>query len=238
MQQIQEDVPTFEGAGWFNGDVMEYWCQDNRWHPGTFVGLSKDKTTCFFETETGALDRTVNPLHIRTANSRAPQEIERRFFVTTTDMLNGLKGERLIQAYLSEKGSQLTTRVRLSSENKAWLTLKGRPANDSRGTELGHDEFEYAIPIAHAQALIEGYASAGIVKTRYRIPFEGHTFEVDVFEGNLAGLILAEVELATAAEAVVLPSWIGLEVTHDPQYRNVNLVTKCPPYAPLYLHST
>jgi len=63
-----------------------------------------------------------------------------------------------------------------------------------------------------------------IEKTRYRIPHEGLTWEVDVFEGDNRGLITAEVELKSEDQAVSIPDWVGEEVTKDPRYFNANLV--------------
>lgn len=62
-----------------------------------------------------------------------------------------------------------------------------------------------------------------VEKRRFKIPFEGHLWEVDEFLGANAGLLLAEVELARADEAVALPPWVGLEVTGDARYFNSNL---------------
>ncbi len=64
-----------------------------------------------------------------------------------------------------------------------------------------------------------------IEKKRYFLPFEGHTWEVDVFEGDNAGLIVAEIELEAEDEHFSLPEWVTEEVSHDPKYRNSNLIT-------------
>ncbi|MDO8414788.1 MAG: CYTH domain-containing protein [Agitococcus sp.] len=212
-----------------SGTLIEYWEEDNRWYPGSFVGLATKSQSLCFEKKDGSLAQLERSTQrLRLASVPSTREIERRFFVRDLHMLKGLQGELLIQAYLSEKGAQLTTRVRSSSEGKAWLTLKGRPRGDTQGATLGHDEFEYSIPMAHAQALMQGYSSQRISKTRYRIPFAGHVFEIDVFHDQLDGLVLAEVEMACAEEEVLLPTWLGTEVTQDPQYRNVNLVAQRP----------
>ena len=81
------------------------------------------------------------------------------------------------------------------------------------------------IPVADAgdilRSLCEGYT---IDKVRYLVEHGGHTWEVDVFAGDNAGLVIAEVELASEDEAVSLPDWVGAEVTGDPRYYNASLV--------------
>ena len=51
-----------------------------------------------------------------------------------------------------------------------------------------------------------------------------HTWEIDVFEGDNEGLVIAEVELESEDEPFDVPEWIGAEVTDDPRYFNANLV--------------
>jgi CYTH domain-containing protein len=65
-----------------------------------------------------------------------------------------------------------------------------------------------------------------IEKTRYRIAFGGHTFEVDEFVGANLGLTVAEVELKSAEEKIELPDWIDRDVSGDPRYFNSNLAQK------------
>lgn len=62
-----------------------------------------------------------------------------------------------------------------------------------------------------------------IEKRRYRISHAGHLWEVDEFQGDNEGLVVAEVELSSEADTPDLPPWIGREVTGDPRYYNSNL---------------
>jgi adenylate cyclase len=157
-----------------------------------------------------------------------PKEIERKFLVADTAFLRGrhgepiVKGERILQGYLSL--GKLTLRVR-RMDRRAYLTLKG-PSNG-----LSRDEFEYEIPLADADQLLERYCDPGrIVKTRYRVPHGDAEFEVDVFDGHLRGLVVAEVELKDEKQMLKLPPWIGAEVSHDPRYYNASLArAKEPP---------
>jgi CYTH domain-containing protein len=103
--------------------------------------------------------------------------------------------------------------------DQGYLTLKG-PA-----VGLTRPEFEYAIPVEEARALLDTLCQPPLIeKIRYRIPIGSVVWEVDEFLGENAGLILAEVELQSERQLVTLPDWIGPEVTDDPRYYNANLV--------------
>jgi adenylate cyclase len=64
-----------------------------------------------------------------------------------------------------------------------------------------------------------------IEKYRRRIDVAGHTWEVDEFLGDNAGLVVAEIELGAEDEAFVKPDWIGAEVTDDARYYNSSLIS-------------
>lgn len=99
----------------------------------------------------------------------------------------------------------------------AFLTVKGITTGHSR------DEFEYPVPFADAEYMLEHLCRRPLIdKIRYRIPFEGFTWEVDEFLGENRGLILAEVEFAEG-ENPALPPWAGEEVSADSRYYNSNL---------------
>jgi adenylate cyclase len=141
-------------------------------------------------------------------------EIERKFLVAG-DGWRGGAGRRLVQGYLSETGAA-TVRVRIDGAG-AFLTIKGENAGAVR------PEFEYPIPLADAEAILALCRRPLVEKTRYEVEHSGHVWEVDVFEGDNAGLVTAEVELDAEQEAVELPSWVGTEVTSDLRYRNSSL---------------
>lgn len=146
-------------------------------------------------------------------------EIERKFLVRDSAFLAGRQGERLVQAYVSAT-PRATVRVRIAGE-QAWLTLKGRTEGISR------IELEYPVPLADAELCLAELCAPGVVeKTRYRVPHRGHIWEVDVFAGENAGLVLAEIELGSADEAFECPPWLGEEVSADPRYANSALASR------------
>ena len=87
---------------------------------------------------------------------------------------------------------------------------------------------EYNLPLnaesfEHLKEKIDGRL---IKKRRYLIPLDDtHTIELDIFEGDLAPLQLAEVEFATEEEANTFlpPSWFKEDVTFSKKYHNSTL---------------
>ncbi|MEL6345039.1 MAG: CYTH domain-containing protein [Myxococcota bacterium] len=149
------------------------------------------------------------------------KEIERKFLVSADHWREGATGTHFQQGYLTTDPDR-TVRVRIAGE-KAKLTIKGRSVGATRA------EFEYPIPVEDAQQLLAMCTPPNIEKTRYKIQHEGYTWEVDVFEGVNAGLIVAEVELQSEEEQPPIPDWIGAEVTEDRRYYNANLIAQ--PYS-------
>jgi len=146
-------------------------------------------------------------------------EIERKFLVIGTAWQTLAAGALTRQGYLSS-AAERTVRVRIAGD-QGFLTVKGK----SRG--LSRAEFEYAIPVEDAAAMLDGLCEKPLIeKTRYRVPFGAHTWEVDEFHGANAGLVVAEVELASANDEPALPPWVGREVSLDPRYFNANLVKR------------
>jgi len=144
-----------------------------------------------------------------------PTEIERKFLVKTEHWTKPAHGKRLVQGYLSTTGRS-TVRVRIA-EDQAFVTIKGRSHGISRS------EFEYEVPVADAKELLELSETPLIDKVRYLVEYEGHTFEVDVFAGESAGLVMAEIELTNENEAFSPPPWLGREVSFDHRFANSSL---------------
>lgn len=142
-------------------------------------------------------------------------EIERKFLVKNVDFIEkSIKGKKLIQGYLNTHPER-TIRIRIADE-KAFITIKGK-ANASGTTRL---EWEKEIPKCEAEQLLPLCEPFLIEKIRYEVPFGGNVFEVDVFEGNHKGLILAEIELPNENMLFEKPHWLGQEVTGDKRYYN------------------
>ncbi|MBE9029666.1 CYTH domain-containing protein [filamentous cyanobacterium LEGE 11480] len=113
-----------------------------------------------------------------------------------------------------------TPRIRVVGD-MGFLTLKTKTVGISRV------EYEYEIPQNHAMALLDLVcAKPQIQKYRYKIPHAGLVWEVDEFLAENAGLVMAEVELTTADQAVELPDWIGTEVSDDARYFNSQLAKR------------
>ena len=144
-------------------------------------------------------------------------EIERKFLVRG-DAWRALGEAQLMrQGYLSTDPDR-TVRVRIEGES-ATLTIKGRSVGASRG------EWEYAIPLADAAELLERLCQQPLIeKYRHRIAHAGMLWEVDEFLGANAGLVVAEIELASEEQAFERPEWIADEVTDDRRYFNSNLI--------------
>ena len=146
------------------------------------------------------------------------KEIERKFLVTGDGWRPGAVGVSYRQGYLSAGADAgCTVRARVAGD-RAWLTVKGPAAAGAR------DEYEYPIPVADAEEMLERLCAGGRVeKLRHRVPHAGHTWEVDEFTGENAGLVVAEIELDDAAAEFALPGWIGREVSDDARYFNSRL---------------
>lgn len=145
------------------------------------------------------------------------QEIERKYLLNSDQWKSLAEGIHYRQGYLSTV-KERTVRVRTIGE-KGYLTIKGPTAGISRL------EFEYEIPTNDAYELLDELCEKPIIeKHRYKISYGGLVWEVDEFHGVNEGLVIAEVELESADQAIDLPAWVGEEVSGDPQYFNANLV--------------
>ena len=86
-------------------------------------------------------------------------------------------------------------------------------------------EFEYDIPLHDAEEMLATLCSGVVIeKIRYYVPFAHHLWEIDVFEGANAGLVVAEIELGSVDEPFEKPDWIGDEVSEDKRYYNIYLL--------------
>jgi adenylate cyclase len=146
-----------------------------------------------------------------------PVEIERKFLVKDDSWRAQVESEsHIMQGYIAETPA-VTVRVRVKGD-RAFLTIKGATKGLSRS------EFEYPIPVEDAVQILDELAvSPAIDKVRYGVRAGNHVWDLDVFAGENAGLVLAEVELSTEDDTFEMPDWAGKEVSGDPRYYNVNL---------------
>lgn len=146
-------------------------------------------------------------------------EIERKFLLRNDDWrAEADAGTRMRQGYFAgPQRASIRVRVEGSSAN---LNIKS--------AELGirRLEFEYPVPLVEAEQLLDELCEKPLIeKTRYHLKHAGMLWEVDVFAGDNAGLVVAEIELPDEAAAFERPAWLGDEVSDDPRYYNVSLVT-------------
>lgn len=145
-------------------------------------------------------------------------EIERKFLVSSGDYKkHAVEKFKMVQGFLNTHPER-TVRVRIL-DDRGYLTVKGK--SNKAGTI--RKEWETEIPLKEAEMLLELCEETQIEKYRYNIPFGKHLFEVDEFLGENKGLVVAEIELNSEAEAFERPEWLGTEVTGDLKYYNSNL---------------
>ncbi len=144
------------------------------------------------------------------------QEIERKFLVRNDTWRTKATRTRYRQGFLSTEPER-TVRVRIAGD-RGTLTIKGKTIGATRA------EFEYDIPVADAAELLDTLCRRPLIeKVRYVLREGAHTWEVDVFEGDNAGLVVAEIELEAEDEAFERPEWLGEEVSSDRRYANSHL---------------
>ncbi len=147
-----------------------------------------------------------------------PREIERKFLVTSDEWRNEVSASDYFrQGYLATT-ARCSMRVRLS-DHKGYLNLK------SATLDIERMEYEYEIPRHEAEEMLDRFCEHPLIeKTRYYVDHGRHRWEIDVFDGANAGLVVAEIELDDVEESFTRPVWVGREVSDDPRYYNVCLV--------------
>ena len=159
-------------------------------------------------------------------------EIERKFLIaypdkTVMEHAEGVRVRRIEQTYLLSADGE-TRRVRKMTENGVTRYVETRKyrVSDLRATE---EEKELSAAEYEALLLLADPALHPICKTRYAIPYAGHTVEVDLYD-FWQDRATAEVELSDEEENVTLPPYLHVirEVTADKRYKNVNLARELP----------
>ncbi|TDR90159.1 CYTH domain-containing protein [Enterovirga rhinocerotis] len=145
-------------------------------------------------------------------------EIERKFLVAHDGWRAAAVGGRLLRDGLVGPYHTSKVRVRLDGE-RAWLTVKG----PRKG--LGRLEFEYEIPSDDADEMLRSVCQGEQVeKIRHNVFHDGLKWEVDVYQGSLSGIVLAEVELQREDQPFSKPDWVGQEVSGDPRFKKAAML--------------
>lgn len=144
-------------------------------------------------------------------------EIEHKFLLANSDWRKQIsRSVKYRQGYLNSQASS-SIRIRISDEH-AWLNIKSASIGTHR------HEYEYEIPLTDANEIINNLCRKPLIeKTRHFVTDDGNIWEIDEFEGENKGLIVAEIELTEIGLAFSKPHWLGPEVTHDLRYYNNNL---------------
>lgn len=144
-------------------------------------------------------------------------EIERKFLVSGDYKVFSHESYEIAQGYLSSVPER-SVRVRIMGD-KGFITIKG--ASDDTG--VSRFEWEKEISLEEARSLLNLCEPGIIHKIRHLVREGEHTFEVDEFLGDNAGLVIAEIELGSESESFIHPAWLGEEVTGDVRYYNASL---------------
>ena len=143
-------------------------------------------------------------------------EIERKFLTKVIPFdITAYPCKEITQAYISFSP---TIRLR-QSDGDFILTVKGKG-------HLAREEFELSLSRAEYDRLLPKTEGTPVRKKRYLVPLNrGLTAEVDIYEGELAGLMTTEVEFPSLeeAEAFVAPDWFGKDVSEEKAYKNTSL---------------
>ncbi len=146
-------------------------------------------------------------------------EIERRFLVRNDEWRRGADiGREICEGYLTGS-SNSSVRIRIGADQPS-ITVEGA------ATGIIRQEFEYPVPATDAEQMIDQLCTGCMVrKCRYRLFFDLDLWEIDVYQGDNQGLVLAEIELRSAGQTILRPDWLGDEVSSDPRYFSVRLAT-------------
>lgn len=142
-------------------------------------------------------------------------EIERKYLIAQLPDLSGCRSIIMSQHYLSVDP---VIRIRKADERYIF-TYKS-------GEGMVRQEEEFDISAKDFEKLLAKRIGNGVYKTRYVMPLDSHLHaEIDVYEKQLEGLQVVEVEFdnETEANAFTPPAWFGREVTDDPSYTNAML---------------
>jgi len=184
--------------------------------------------------EQGYLDDNIS-IHVVPRDEDDEDSVERAYLtvVRSTEVDSGAQMitkvpvafARDVQQFANPATTKTGARIRLrtdaaTGETEAFLTIKGEAKGAARM------ELETLIDAVFSREALDCAVKMKLEKTRHLIEFEGQDWELDVFKGALAGLVLAELELKSEDQAITIPSWVGQEVTEDGRYSNAALAKR------------
>ena len=145
-------------------------------------------------------------------------EIERKYLVINDKWKSSVESQSTLkQGYLATVANA-SIRVRVA-EDKAHLNIK------SSTVGIRRSEYEYEIPQTDGEEMLAHLTEGAVIdKVRYKVRCGEHLWDLDVFRGDNAGLVVAEVELQSEDEPFEMPEWAGNEVSGDTRYYNASLV--------------
>ncbi len=156
-------------------------------------------------------------------------EVERKFLVNVPPSLDTTDADEIEQGYLAI-GSDAEVRVRRKGD-RLLLTAK-------RGSGLSREEAEVELDRESFDELWRLTGGARLKKRRHVLPHGDLKIELDVYGGDLEGLIVAEIEFRSEEEAKAFdpPGWFGEEVTGDHRFLNETLATAGAPSSRFLSH--
>jgi CYTH domain-containing protein len=147
-----------------------------------------------------------------------PIEIERKFLVISDSWRASCSKTERLKDGLVAASADRKVRVRIYAD-KATITIKSKRDRQIRL------EYEYQIPIADAEELLSICDPFKVEKRRHYVNYAGYSWVIDEYEGLLSGTVIAEIELDDPHSNVPLPDWVGAEVTNDPAYGKIRMLT-------------
>ena len=144
-------------------------------------------------------------------------EIERKFLVKEIPPLDGISSSEIMQGYIS-----ISPEIRVrKKDGKYYRTEKGEGF-------ISREENEWEISKEEAEKMLKEVKTNLIEKTRYYIPYNKYTLELDIYKGVFEGLVVCEVEFYSVEEAAsfVPPAWFSTDISEKIEYRNKILAQK------------
>lgn len=145
-------------------------------------------------------------------------EVERKFLIKNDFPIPKNSGAFIRQGYIDTDNGLVRIRI---------INRKGIIGVKSKRKNLSRLEFEYEIPLDDAENIMSKICEDRVVvKTRYKIPYSGNIWDVDIYHGKNDGLKTAEVELKSEKQKINFPWWIGKEISFNKKYHNFSLAMK------------